>query len=303
MVTLIIEKNYVNEQESDAYFTTYLLDDSKELLPGKKRPVVIICPGGGYLFTSDREAEPIAMKFLSLGYHAVVLRYTVGDKEGKKTGIGKIALKELAQTIRYLKQNSESYFIDPDKIAVCGFSAGAHLAAGLGVHWCDKDFLKSLCLEPDDAKEIKPNALILGYGLLDYQVMVSKMKSEMENHESKDTFGFREMANLALTGVNELTEDLIKEYSPSYWVSENTPPSFLWHTSKDDFVYSENSLTFAMALARHKIPYELHVFQDGGHGLALANEVTANTKEQIEKNCVIWFDLAAKWLKKHIPLS
>ncbi|OYO42973.1 acetylesterase, partial [Lachnotalea glycerini] len=73
---MIIKKRYVEENESGAYFTAYLLEDSKELLPGKKRPVVVIAPGGGYLFTSDREAEPIAMKFLSLGYHAVILRYT-----------------------------------------------------------------------------------------------------------------------------------------------------------------------------------------------------------------------------------
>lgn len=297
---MIIKKRYVEENESEAYFTAYLLEDSKELLPGKKRPVVVIAPGGGYLFTSDREAEPIAMKFLSLGYHAVVLRYTTGDAEGEKTGVGKLALRELAYTVRYLRQKADLWYIHKDKIAVCGFSAGAHLAAGLGVHWHEKELADSV--HGEQAEEIKPNALLLGYGLLDYQVMTDKAMTEAGNEELIDTFAFMKIANRALTGVSELTEDVIREYSPSCWVSEKTPPAFLWHTAKDNLVFSENSLAFASALAKHKVPYELHVFQDGGHGLALANEVTANSEEQINPDCGIWFELAAKWLKKHIPL-
>jgi acetyl esterase/lipase len=299
---LIIKKRYVEENESGAYFTAYLLEDSKELLPGKKRPVVVIAPGGGYLFTSDREAEPIAMKFLSLGYHAVVLRYTTGDREGEKAGVGKLALRELAHTVRYLRQKSDLWYLDQDKITVCGFSAGAHLAASLGVHWHDKELADSVHVEQVEVEEIRPNALILGYGLLDYQVMKDKAISEADNEEMKDTFAFTEIANRALTGVTNLTDEVIKEFSPSCWVSENTPPSFLWHTSKDNLVFSENSLTFALALAKHKVPYELHVFQEGGHGLALANEVTANSQEQLNQECEIWFDLAAKWLRKNLPL-
>jgi acetyl esterase/lipase len=299
---LIIKKRYVEENESGAYFTAYLLEDSKELMPGKKRPVVVIAPGGGYLFTSDREAEPIAMKFLSLGYHAVVLRYTTGDMEGERIGVGKQALKELAHTVRYLRQKSDLWYLDKDKIAVCGFSAGAHLAASLGVHWHDKELAESVHVNLVDVEEIKPNALILGYGLLDYQVMKDKAMAETENEELKDSFAFIEIANRALTGVSNLTDEVIRKYSPSCWVSKNTPPAFLWHTSKDNLVFSENSLTFALALAKQKVPYELHVFQDGGHGLALANETTANSEEQINQECEIWFELAAKWLKKYLIL-
>ncbi|MDW2800012.1 alpha/beta hydrolase [Clostridium boliviensis] len=135
---MIIQTHKFNENESAGFFTAYLIEDSKELLPGKKRPVMVIAPGGGYLFTSDRESEPIALQFLSMGYHAVVLRYTTGDPEGNRTGVASTALKELAQTVRYLRENCERLFIDPDKIDICGFSAGAHLAASLGVHWQEK---------------------------------------------------------------------------------------------------------------------------------------------------------------------
>jgi acetyl esterase/lipase len=301
-MNLIIKKRYVDEEVSGAQFTAYLLEDSKELLPGKKRPVVVIAPGGGYLFTSDREAEPIAMKFLSLGYHAVVLRYTTGDMEGNVVGVGKQALKELALTIRYLRQKTDLWYLDKDKIAICGFSAGAHLAASLGVHWHDKEFADSIHTNDVDIEEIKPNALVLGYPLLDYKLMLEKSLKEMNNPEFKGNIDFMQIANCALTGVDEMTEEVIKEYSPSYWVSENTPPTFMWHTSKDNLVYAENSLVFALELAKHDVPYEIHVFQDGDHGLALANEITSNSQEQINKDCEIWFDLAANWLKKYLVL-
>jgi acetyl esterase/lipase len=299
---LIIKTRYVAENESGAYFTAYLLEDSKELLPGKKRPVVVIAPGGGYLFTSDREAEPIAMKFLSLGYHAVVLRYTTGDMEGETIGVGKQALKELALTIRYLRQKTDLWYLDKDKIAVCGFSAGAHLAANLGVHWSDIELAESIHDNHVEVEEIKPNALILGYPLLDFEVMLEKTIKEANNPELKDNIAFMKIANRALTGEDELTEEIIKEYSPRCWVSENTPPTFMWHTAKDNLVFSENSLTFALELAKHNVPYELHVFQDGGHGLALANKVTANSEEQIDQESEIWFELATKWLSKQTPL-
>lgn len=300
---MIIKKRYVEENESGAYFTAYLVEDSKELHTGRKRPVVVIAPGGGYLFTSDREAEPIAMKFLSLGYHAVILRYTTADIEAKRIGVGKQALQELAHTIRYLRQKTDLWNIDKDKIAVCGFSAGAHLAASLGVHWQDKSLIESIHSSHAENEEIKPNALILGYPLLDFNVMLEKAKSEADNEELKQNFLFIKTANQALTGVEELTDEVIKEFSPIHWVSKQTPPTFLWHTAKDNLVFSENSLKFAIELAKNKVPYELHVFQDGGHGLSLANEVTANSKDQINKECEIWFELAVNWLKKYLPLS
>jgi len=299
---LIIKKRYVEETESGAEFTAYLLEDSKELFPGKKRPVVVIAPGGGYLFTSDREAEPVAMKFLSLGYHAVVLRYTTGDMEGERIGVGKQALKELAMTIRYLRQKSDLWFLDKDKIAVCGFSAGAHLAASLGVHWHDKELAESIHSSHVENEEIKPNALILAYPLIDYKVMLEKSNQQADNPEFKDNIDFMQIANRALTGATELTDELIKEYSPNYWVTKDTPPTFMWHTSKDKLVYAENSLVFALELAKHNVPYELHVFQDGDHGLSLANETTANSEKEIDKDCEIWFDLAAHWLKKYLVL-
>lgn len=298
---MIIQTHKLNENESAGFFTAYLIEDSKELLPGKKRPVMVIAPGGGYLFTSDREAEPIAFQFLSMGYHAVVLRYTTGDPEGKRTGVASTALKELAQTVRYLRENCGRLFIDPDKIGICGFSAGAHLAASLGVHWQEKELGESLFPSPCSTDKIRPNALILAYGLLDYQVMKKKSAEDAGDASKKEMFAFMDRANAALTGETELTEDVIHTFSPSRFVSSMTPPAFLWHTSKDGLVYAENSLVFALEMARHHVPYELHIFQDGEHGLALANQVTANSQNQISPEVEAWVQLACAWLKKQLP--
>lgn len=298
---MIIQTHKLNENESAGFFTAYLIEDSKELLPGKKRPVMVIAPGGGYLFTSDREAEPIAFQFLSMGYHAVVLRYTTGDPEGKRTGVASTALKELAQTVRYLRENCGRLFIDPDKIGICGFSAGAHLAASLGVHWQEKELGESLFPSPCSTDKIRPNALILAYGLLDYQVMKKKSAEDAGDASKKEMFAFMDRANAALTGETELTEDVIHTFSPCRFVSSMTPPAFLWHTSKDGLVYAENSLVFALEMARHHVPYELHIFQDGEHGLALANQVTANSQNQISPEVEAWVQLAGAWLKKQLP--
>ena len=296
---MIIQTHKLNE--TAGFFTAYLIEDSKELLPGKKRPVIVIAPGGGYLFTSDREAEPIAFKFLSMGYHAVVLRYTTGNPAENRIGVADTALKELAQTVRYLRQNCEHLLIDPDKIGICGFSAGAHLAASLGVHWHEKELVESLSPEAANPEEIRPSALILGYGLLDYQVMKEKSADSAQDESKKQMFDFMDQANVALTGEKEITESVIKTFSPSRFVSSNTPPAFLWHTSEDGLVYSENSLVFALEMARHHVPYELHIFQEGEHGLALANQVTANTPDQISPEVETWFQLAGAWLKKQLP--
>ncbi len=296
---MIIQTHKFNE--TAGFFTTYLIEDSKELLPGKKRPVMVIAPGGGYLFTSDREAEPIAFKFLSMGYHAVVLRYTIGNPEENRIGVAHTALKELAQAVRYLRQNCERLLIDPDKIGICGFSAGAHLAASLGVHWQDKELGESLSPKAASPEEIRPNAMILAYGLLDYQVMKEKSAEVAQDESQKQMFDFMSRANMALTGEKEITENVIQTFSPSRFVSSKTPPAFLWHTSEDGLVYSENSLVFALELARHHVPYELHIFQEGEHGLALANQVTANTANQISPEVETWFQLADAWLKKQLP--
>ncbi len=142
---------------SKAKVTTYLIEHSEEV-GIVKRPVVVVCPGGGYEFVSDREAEMIAIKLNSFGYHAVVLRYSVAPDAVYPT-----ALTELASVVAMLRKRADEWHIDTDKILVQGFSAGGHLAASYGMFWSEP-FLADAAGVP--VEMLKPNGMILCYPVI-----------------------------------------------------------------------------------------------------------------------------------------
>lgn len=115
----------LKDSEFKANLFTYFLDNSPEIDPERKRPVVLICPGGGYQMTSDREAEALAVRFMAMGYHAAILRYSVAPARFPE------ALLQLATAVAMLRENAEKWHIDTEKIVVQGSSAGGHLAASL----------------------------------------------------------------------------------------------------------------------------------------------------------------------------
>lgn len=251
--------------------TTYVLDPCMEGDFSKPRPAVIVCPGGSYEFTSDREAEPVALAWNTRGYHAFVLRYSVAPARFP------CALFELATAVSLVRKHAEKWHIDPNCIYVCGFSAGGHLTASLGVFW-DSDFLKgALSFQKN---EHRPNGLILSYPVI--------TSGEFTHEDS--------MKNL-----------LGERYNDPYWrkklslelqVSAMTPRCFLWHTYDDDLVPVENSLLFASALRRSHIPLELHIYPKGVHGLSLANEQSGDTGELVVPEIQNWIDMAARWGKR-----
>lgn len=200
-------------------------------------------------------------------------------------------LVDLAKAMLIVRENAGKWLVDTNKIAVCGFSAGGHLAASLGVHWQSGMLREKL---NTDNEWLKPNAVILGYPLLDYQLM----KEKVEEDPNEFARGFWEISNKAVFGTPHPTEDQLLEVSPVKHVSVQTPATFIWHTADDALVYAENALNLATALARHKVPYELHVFESGVHGLSLSDETTAGNESHINEDCQVWFDLAAKWLNK-----
>lgn len=291
------------EDRDDARVECYILRNSPEFQTEVKRPAVIVCPGGAYLGTSDREAEPVALRFASAGYHAFVLRYTTYYKEwvrdfqspppGNPRSAYPQPLLDLAQTIALVRQHAEEWKVNADQIAVAGFSAGGHLAASLGVHWHESFLHEQLGIAND---QLRPNALILGYPLLDYIFMHEDAFSGDDPMKQ----GLFRLAAQAVFGTPEPSEEQLKARSPVLHVSSNTPPVFMWHTAEDGLVGAQNSLVFASALAKQGIPYELHVFTSGEHGLSLADETTAATPNQINPEAAMWFPLALSWLKKQL---
>ena len=261
----------LKNSEFKANLFTYFLDNSPEIDPKRKRPVVLICPGGGYAMTSDREAEALAVKFLAMGYHAAILRYSVAPARFPE------ALLQLATAVALLRENVEKWHIDENKIVVQGSSAGGHLAASLGVFW-NKSFVAET-LEKN-SKMFRPNGLMLSY-----PVITSGEKAHQGSFEN-------------VLGEQYADEEKRRFLSLEYNVSRDTPPTFLWHTAPDDTVPVENSLLFFQALHALDIPAELHIYPVGGHGLGLATTETASPDGYgIQAECESWITLAGEWMK------
>ena len=294
------------ENRDDVTLTTYVLQDSPEMLAGKKRPAVLICPGGAYLFCSDREAEPIAMKFASMGYHAFVLRYSVYS-EGVRSFMDLSKpipvkehcnhpnpMREIGKAMLIIRDHANEWLVDNERIALCGFSAGAHNVAMYAANW-HKNIISEYFNE--DRENFCPAAIILGYTLSDYIFM----KDNSAKAAPTDIMLFK-AANTALLGTDDPSKESLDEVSPAKQVTDNMPPTYLWATAADELVPVQHSLLLAYALAEHKIPFELHIFEEGMHGLSLATQATAASKKQIQPDAAKWADLAGCWLEKRFAL-
>ncbi|HIS31333.1 MAG TPA: alpha/beta hydrolase [Candidatus Limivivens intestinipullorum] len=248
----------------------YAQENSPEMDPDKRRPLILICPGGGYSMTSDREAEPIGMEYLAADCNVAILRYSTSPARYPT------ALLQVAGSVKYLRENAERYHIDTEKIVVLGFSAGGHLAASYGVFWKKETFLAESL--GTNAEMLRPNGLILCY-----PVITSGPKAH------RDSF-------LELLG--ERYEELVDKMSLEKQVDQDTPPAFLWHTAADPLVPVENSLLFFQALHDKGIPAELHIYPRGRHGLALANKKTLSYMNTgLQPECATWVPLSKTWLE------
>ena len=233
------------------------------------RPTVLILPGGGYVHLSEREAEPIAMKYLSAGFNACVLYYAVAPNEFPT------ALLETLCAIKYIRENAKELYADPDKIYVCGFSAGGHLTASVGTLWHEKESVKYF----GDTEQVKPNGLILSY-----PVITSGEKAHRGSFNN-------------LLGESRKNDEKWLEYlSLENRVSEKTHPSFIWHTAEDGAVPCENSLYFALALKKYGVPFDLHMFEKGQHGIATANKITNGNDFALRTQS--WLDMSIEWIKE-----
>lgn len=255
-----------------AVLHTYFLDGSPEMPSGDKRPCIVICPGGAYRFTSDREAEPIALSFAARGFHVCVLRYPCAPGAHFPD-----ALCALGGAVAWVRANAARYAVDPRQISVCGFSAGGHLAASLGVYW-GEPFLADLTGVA--ATDMRPDKMVLCYPVITADEYAHK--GSIDNLMGEDSDAPRR-----------------KIASLEQHVKPTTPPAFLWHTLTDPAVPVENTLLFAAALRKAGVPFELHVYSIGGHGLALATPLTANREGHgVQPECAGWLDLAADWLRR-----
>ncbi len=271
------EKIYITEEQAGhgnstvpASLNAYILDPIS-IFRERKRPAVIICPGGGYEHLSDREGEPVAMQFLSMGYHAFVLHYSVAP-------VGfPYPQMELAAAVSLVRSHASEWQIDTEKIIVAGFSAGGHLACSLGAFWNQEFLFGPLKLNPED---IRPNGLILGYPVI---------SSGPCCHPGSFT---------NLLGARAEDQTLRRLVSLEHQVGSHTPKTFLWHTSTDHAVPVKNSYLLADALTEHGVNVEMHIYPAGCHGLSLANqEVSGEDGTYIVPQCQSWVPLVRIWME------
>ena len=266
--------------ETEAKLVTYFLDHSSEMLIDK-RPVVLICPGGGYEYTSEREGEVLATQFLAMGYHAAVLYYSCAPARFP------VALTELANAVKLLRTRADEWFIDPNAVIVLGSSAGGHLAACMGILW-EEDFLaEAVGIREKDRGILRPDGMILCYPVItsgeyahrgSFECLLGKEEGSLERWYDKNS--------------------LLAQLSLESRVTSKTSPAFIWHTFTDGCVPVENSLMMVNALHKAGVPTEFHMYPVGGHGLSLANRLTQHRDgSALQEECTSWIPLVHTWLE------
>ncbi len=235
-----------------------------------RRGAVIACPGGGYAMLSRTEGEAVALAFAGQGYQTFTLHYRTGERAAWPN-----PLVDAAQAVAYVRAHADEWRIDPDKIAVAGFSAGGHVAAALGTMWPRADVQAAAGA---DGGAIRPNALILGYPALSMRI----------------DRGSQEI--LELLGPGRPVEEVFAETETADFVGPHTPPTFLWTIFDDGAIPVEQGLTFCERLAAHEVPFELHTFAHGEHASSLGTAVTAFGGTEYP-HTAHWFELCCEWLR------
>lgn len=234
----------------------------------RKRPCLLVCPGGAYAAVSQRESEPIGLHFLPEGYNVFLLTYSVAPNRFPTQ------LREVAAVMELIHRNADNWNCDTDRVAIIGFSAGGHLSA----HY-------STSYNCPEVREVFPNSHPVQASILCYPVITADPK-------------YAHVGSIInLSGHDPLTAEDLEKYACEKLVSGQTPPAFLWHTAADNGVPVMNSLLYAGALAAHNIPCELHVYPFGGHGLATVDEHTNNGLDEKTAHAADWLPAVKKWLK------
>jgi len=319
-ILMVYENFEIRGLNEYAKVTTYFLDNTPEIDMKRKRPLIVLCPGGAYWMVSDREAEPVALKLNNFGFHVAVVRYTTIEKDQTLRPFPE-AITQVARTIAYFRENSEKYHIKKENISVMGFSAGAHLAGSVATFWKERWLLDILngwdlelkgytykqkhaedpaivicdggdkgCENDDDSdskvclKPLTAEDIKPNRLILCYPVISSGPKAHKDS--------FRNLTGLEDGENQELWDYLSLEKS----ANGDNPPTFIWHTFEDADVPVENSLMIASKLHELGVPVELHVYEKGKHGLSLGTKDVASEGNPAEKIVTSWPRLLKGWL-------
>ena len=266
-------KNLEKDTSGNPVLTAYIPDNYEAIDINRKRPTVLIFPGGGYRSRSRREAEPVAIAYMGKGFNAFILEYSVYP-ECKHPR----PLLQAAAAMAYIRKNADEFHVDPEAIAVVGFSAGGHLAGTISTLWKEEIVSETLGIEARDAR---PDASVLAYA-----VLVNKYAHQP-----------------SFDRVSDGDEEIADYLSIHKHVDADTPPTYLFATADEATVNPKSTLLTALALQEHGVSYEMHIYKSGRHGYSLGTYVTTrpdaeDLKKRIDPHVAGWFDESVHFLKE-----
>ncbi len=256
---------------------TYIHDESDANGLKRRRPAIIIMPGGAFSYLAAAEGEPVALTFLAKGFNTFVMSYSVGDY-CKYPDV----LEEISKAIREVRSHADEWNIDPDAIVLMGFSAGACMAALSATQWNTPGLCERLGVSFED---IKPNAAVIAYAPWDNT-----------NTIQRDPEFFNPNAAA-------IAKDCTPELDFINYAGTHMPPMFIWHNRYDKFVPAINPVMIAAKLYELKLPFELHIFQGGEHGMSVCNSLSSFTEEKKKlceenPNVGLWVPMCENWINK-----
>jgi acetyl esterase/lipase len=223
---------------------------------------MVICPGGGYGGLAQHEGRDYALWLSHNGIAGFVLQYRLGSHGYRHPAM----LQDAARAVRLVRARAAGWKVDPRRVGIMGSSAGGHLASTLLTHF---DGGKPDAADPVERESSRPDLGILCYAVISL--------GEHTHQGSKEN----------LLGKDPSPE-LVRSLSNELQVTPDTPPCFIWHTWEDGAVDVENSLDFAAALRRNKVPFDLHIYQRGPHGIGLQDHAPFEHVHPWGKDCLFW---------------
>jgi acetyl esterase/lipase len=278
---------------TQAFMTTYILEDGEYGRKALKRPAVVICPGGGYTMVSKNEGEPVALFFNRHGYNAFVIEYSVKINHPFPT-----ALCELAKAMSIVNENKEEWLIQ-DGISVAGFSAGGNLALSLGIYAKQPIITSDIGLSYE---QVKPERIILGYPAV---TLHPKQEDNKLSQELIKLMGMGLMPDFRgptireiLIGRENISDLEAESLNLLQYLHKDLPPVFIWGSNKDSIIPATDLTTLASRLYDYGIPCELHMFGNGPHGVSLCDTSVMDEEEIKGLSMNYWTTLCLKWLEQ-----
>ena len=223
---------------------------------------MVICPGGGYGMLAPHEGNDYALWLNQHGVTCFVLKYRLGSDGYRHPAM----LNDAARAVRWVRAHADDYQIDPRRVGIMGSSAGGHLASTLLTHFDSGD---TNSVDPVERQSSRPDLGILCYPVISM--------GEFTHQGSKEN----------LLGKDP-SPGLVQLLSNELQVTTNTPPCFIWTTFEDTAVPMENSMLFASALRKNGVPFDLHVYEKGGHGMGLADKPPFANPHPWANDCLLW---------------